>query len=160
MNLLQKICGIGGVVLALNGCIETRPAEEVIRTRYDRVSILDRLYHRQENLGLTSTRENYHAIYERIAQLDARFREKLDSDKNNHLSIREFSQFLETIGYDGQTHTTTPLYYGYCEDVVSHGHSGRIVFQPMNVDIAGDFLIMDRSHYELDPNLVEEFLER
>lgn len=159
MNLRHKLSvGITALICALGSGCEFN--SRMYRTSYDRVSILDRLYHKQENLDGNSTRKNYHAIAERVSELDRRFRRRLDLDGNGIVTEPEFRYFLRAVDYAGplQENNGRDNFYGYCDDPVSHGHSEKVTFQRMRVHLP--FLVAIRDHYELDPNLVEEFLER
>lgn len=154
----DKLAGLifAGALAGLFSMYNPNVDKRMVRFDYDRVSRQHALYHEARPRNLESL-EDYHPTVERIADLDGRFRERLDINNDRIVTREEFSQFLDTVGYTGRR-ISDARYYGFCDNPIAHGHSGEVTIENHWIHYVPIPLKRGGDYYDLDPAVVERYL--
>ena len=157
-DILVTLLGVGAIAGFIGFCYNPNVDKRMIRFDYDRVSRRHALYHEARPRNLEPM-ENYHPTVERIADLDRRFKERVDKNNDSIVTREEFSRFLDDIGYIGRRISDSDeRYYGFCDDAVAHRHSGEVTIENHWIHYAPVPLKRGGDYYDLDPAVVERYL--
>ena len=157
-DMLVVLAGLAVIGVFFGFCYNPNINERIVRFDYDRVSRRHALYHEARPRNLEAV-EDYHPAVEKIGELDELFRKRLDTNNDRIVTREEFSRFLDEVGYTGRR-VSDVRYYGFCDNPIAHWHSGEVTIENHWIHYAPIPLKRGGDYYDLDPAVVQEFLER